>query len=96
VSETIRKGSKVRLINTKGLSGYGFYRFIKKGKIYTVRKVKPTGGILLEEVYIGENMFGNEQGIMADRFRLIKRKKQNRNERNQKRASKAKERKSQG
>jgi len=86
----IRAGSKVRLVNTKGWSGYGFYRRIKKGRIYTVKRVKATGGLLLEEVFIGENMFGEEQGLMKDRFRLVKRKKQKRNGRNKKRTAKAK------
>ncbi len=68
----MKKGDKVKLVNTKGWSGYSFYRRIKKGAIYTIRKVKPSGGLLLEEVSIGVNMFGEEQGLMKDRFVLVK------------------------
>jgi len=71
----IRVGSKVRLVNTKGLWGYGFSRHIKKNKVYTVRAIKRTGGLLLEEFSIGDNMFGSEQGIMGDRFVLVKKRK---------------------
>lgn len=71
----MKAGDKVKLINTDGLMGYSFSKHIKKNKIYTVRKVKKTGGILLEEFVVGfsDERFGsgNEQGIMKTRFNVV-------------------------
>jgi len=70
----IKTGSTVKLVDTKGLSGYGFYRKILKikNKPIKVRRVKTSGGILLEGFELGYNMFGEEQGLTPDRFELVK------------------------
>jgi hypothetical protein len=75
----IKQGDKIRLVDTKGLWGYSWSRHVKKNKIYTVRYVKSSGGILLEEFVIGyqNERFGpgDEQGLMWHRFELVKSKK---------------------
>lgn len=72
----IRVGSRVRLANTKGLSGYGFYRRIKRKKSYIVRAIKRSGGLLLEGFVVGYSILTDEeQGIMKDRFVLVKKRK---------------------
>lgn len=68
----MRKGQKVKLIDTKGLSGCAIYRQLKKGKIYTIEYVKETGGLILEEINHPVNYFGNVQGLLPHRFELVK------------------------
>lgn len=74
-----KKGDKVRLVDTKGLLGYSFSHHIKKNKVYTVRRVKSTGGLCLEEFCVGhsDERFGSgdEQGIMGNRFVKVKSQK---------------------
>jgi hypothetical protein len=71
----IREGDTVKLIDTKAFYGYACYRRVLKikNKPMVVRKVKQTGGILLEGFVVGFNMFGKEQGLTPDRFKLTKR-----------------------
>lgn len=73
---TIKTGDKVKLVDTKGLSCYKVYaRLLKiKNKTMVVRKVKDSGGILLQGFCVGYNMFDVEQGLMPDRFEKIKTK----------------------
>lgn len=68
----MKAGDKVKIVNTKGLSRYSFYRKIKKDFVYTIRRVKPSGGIVLNELQIGYNIFGEEQGLTPDRFKKVK------------------------
>lgn len=71
----MKKGNRVKLVDTKGLRGYEIMKQLKKGGIYTIERIKPSGGLILEEVEHPENMFGETQGIMKDRFKVVKRKK---------------------
>lgn len=71
----MRIGDRVKLVDTKGLRGYEIMKQIKKGGIYTIERIKPSGGLILEEVEHPENLFGVIQGIMKDRFKVITRKK---------------------
>ena len=74
----MKRGDKVKLVNTKGLWGYGFSRHIKKNKVYTIRAVKSSGGLLLEEFVVGykdDMVGGGEQGLTKDRFKVVKSKK---------------------
>lgn len=75
----MKPGDKVRLVDTKGLWGYRFSHHIKKNKIYTVRQVKPSGGVLLKEFVVGfqDERFGDgdEQGIRMHRFVVVKKRK---------------------
>lgn len=72
----LRPGARVRLIDVRDLSGYSWRRKIKKNGIYRVRKVKRSGGILLEGIVLGfqDERFGegDEQGLMWHRFRVLK------------------------
>lgn len=68
----MKKGDKVKLINTKGMSGLQIMKQLKKGNIYTIERIKTTGGFILKEVEHPENYFGEIQGIMKDRFKLVK------------------------
>lgn len=70
----MKKGDKVRLVDTKGMSGYQIMKQLKKGNIYTIQRVKSTGGLILEEVDHPENIFGEIQGIMKDRFEVVKKR----------------------
>ena len=72
----LKAGDKVKLKPRHGLSGYQFYRRIKKFKTLTIRRVKPSGGILFNELTIGYNMFGEEQGILPERLLKVKSRKQ--------------------
>ena len=76
--QTFKVGEKLRLAITKGLWGYKFSHKIKKNMICTVRRVKSTGGILVEEFVVGfqsDLVGGDEQGLHAYRFKKIKRSK---------------------
>jgi hypothetical protein len=70
----MKKGDKVKLVDTKGLSGYQIMKQLKKGNVYTIERIKPSGGLILEEVEHPENMFGEIQGIMKDRFEVVKKR----------------------
>lgn len=76
--DKFESGDKVRLVDTKGLRGYEFSRHIKKNKVYTVRAVKRTGGLLLEEFVVGfkhELAGGGEQGLLPHRFKKVNKRK---------------------
>jgi hypothetical protein len=71
----MKTGDKVKIIDWSGLSGYRFYRRLKKHKTLTIRKVKASGGLLFEEITIGTNMFGEEQGVLMERCKVINKRK---------------------
>lgn len=71
----MKVGDRVKLVDTKGLRGYEIMKQLKKGGIYTIERIKRTGGLILEEVEHPENLFGEIQGIMKDRFKVVARKK---------------------
>ena len=66
----MEKGDKVKLVDTKGLEGYQIMKQLKEGDVYTIKYIKPTGGLILEEVDHPYNYFGEIQGIMKTRFRM--------------------------
>lgn len=68
----MKKGDKVKLVDIKGLDGYQIMKQLKKGNVYTIESIKPSGGLILEEIDHPENMFGVTQGIMKDRFKIVK------------------------
>lgn len=68
----MKAGDKVRLINTKGIEGYEIMKQLKKGATYTIERIKSTGGLILKEIEHPINYFGNVQGIMQDRFIVVK------------------------
>lgn len=70
----MRKGDRVKLVDTEGLRGYQIMKQLKKNKIYTIKYIKPTGGLILEEIDHPYNIAGHIQGIMKDRFKVIKKK----------------------
>lgn len=70
----MKKGDRVKLVDTSGLRGYEIMKQLKNGGIYTIERIKSTGGLILKEVDHPENMFGEIQGIMKDRFRVVKRR----------------------
>ena len=70
----MKKGDRIKLVDTKGIEGYQIMKQVKKGGIYTIERIKPSGGLILEEVEHPENMFGEIQGIMKDRFKLVKKR----------------------
>ncbi len=70
----MKKGDKVKLIDTSGMQGYQIMKQLKKGNIYTIETIKPSGGLILQEVKHPENMFGNTQGLMKERFELVKKR----------------------
>ena len=61
-------GDKVQFKSLNGLPN-NVRKLVDKDKLYTIRKIKDTGGILLENVFIGINYFGNEQGFLPHRFK---------------------------
>ena len=70
-------GSRVRLIDTKGIPS-SWRKKIKKNGIYTVRRIKSSGGVLLDGIVLGfqhELAGGNEQGLVQSRFRVLPAKK---------------------
>lgn len=69
----MRVGDKVKLIDVSGMEGYQIMKQLKKGGVYTIEYIKLSGGLILEEVDHPENMFGETQGIMKDRFKVVKR-----------------------
>lgn len=71
----MKKGDKVKLVDTSGMSGLQIMKQLKKGNIYTIARVKPSGGLILVEIRHPENMFGVTQGIMKHRFELVKKGK---------------------
>ena len=75
----MKAGDRVKLKGKTGLSGYGFYprltKHIKKHGYVTIDYVKPSGGCVFEEVSIGENMFGETQGLMPRHLVLVKKKR---------------------
>ena len=74
----MRQGDKVKFVDTKGLSKCKFYKKIKKNKIFTVRAVKSSGGILLEGICVGykhELVGGGEQGFLPYRLKPVKKSK---------------------
>lgn len=71
----MKRGDKVKLINTKTLRGYQIMKQLKKGNIYTIAMVKDTGGLILEEVNHPENMFGETQGIRQELFKVVRKRK---------------------
>lgn len=75
----MRVGNKVKLKGRTGLSGYGFYKkltgIIKKQGYVTIDYIKPSGGIILREIDLGENMFGVEKGILPHHLVLAKKRK---------------------
>lgn len=74
---SIKAGDTVKLVNTKGLSGYECYKKVLKikNKPMVVRRVKKSGGILLQGFVVGYNMFDVEQGLTPDRFKIVNPKK---------------------
>ena len=74
----MKKGDKVELINTDGIEEYDIMKQLKKGGVYTIQHVKESGGLILEEVDHPKNIFGVVQGIMKQRFRLVKEAKTSR------------------
>lgn len=68
----MKKGDKVKLIDIKGIEGYEIMKQLKKGNVYTVESVKSSGGLILQGIEHPYNLFGNIQGLMQHRFRLIK------------------------
>ena len=70
----MKAGDKVKLIDIKGIENYQciITKKIKKNGIYKIRKVKPSGGVLFEEIVLGYNIEGKEQGIIQKRLKLIK------------------------
>ena len=71
----MKKGDRVKLIDTTGLRGYQIMKQLKKGNIYTIEYIKSSGGLILEEVNHPENIFGETQGILKHRFKVIKKRK---------------------
>jgi len=71
----MKKGDKVKLVDTKGMKGRKIMAYVKKGGIYTIERIKPTGGLILEEVEHPKNIFGETQGILKHRFKVIKYKR---------------------
>ena len=67
----IKEGDRVRLVDTKGLKGYSIYKLLKKNKIYTVERIKESGGLILEEIQHPVNMFGETQGLLKQRFKKV-------------------------
>lgn len=67
----MKKGDKVKLIDTNGLEGYQIMKQLKKGDIYTIDLIKSTGGLILKEVKHPENYFGETQGIKQERFVVV-------------------------
>ena len=70
----MKAGDKVKLVDTTGLRGYEIMKQLKKGGIYTIEYIKRTGGLILKEVEHPENIFGDVQGIMKDRFVIFKKR----------------------
>lgn len=72
-TDKIKDGDVVRLFDTKGLSGYKCYRKLLKikNKPMVVRRVKSSGGILLEGIILGYNIEGVEQGLLPERFIVV-------------------------
>jgi len=77
----MKPGDIVKLVDTKGLSGYRCYRRLLgiKNKPMRIRAIKNTGGILLDDFIVGYNIEGNEQGILQERFKIVKKYKLNGN-----------------
>jgi hypothetical protein len=71
----MKVGDKVKFVDAKGMEGYEIMRQIKKGGVYTIERIKPSGGLILEEVNHPENIFGETQGILKQRFKVVKYKK---------------------
>ena len=64
-------GQSVRLINLDGVPE-SKAKLFTVGNIYTIKSINPnTGGIRVEEVYIGENIEGIEQGLRSERFEPV-------------------------
>ena len=73
----MKAGDRVRLIRTAGIPD-SWRKKVKKNKIYTVRRIKSTDGVLLDGIVLGfqhEMVGGNEQGLVQDRFKVLQGKK---------------------
>lgn len=73
----MKAGDRVRLIRTAGIPD-SWRKKVKKNKIYRVRRIKSSGGVLLEGITLGfqhEMVGGNEQGLVQERFRVMPGKK---------------------
>jgi hypothetical protein len=73
-SKNIKAGDKVSILDYKEIPR-GVVAKLKRRKYWIVRKVKPSGGILLEDIEIGwqcEEAGGKEQGLMPHRLNKVK------------------------
>ncbi len=73
----MKKGDKVTITDYKDIPS-DVVKMLKKKKWWVIRRIKPSGGILLEGIEIGwqhELAGGNEQGLMPRRLKKVNLKK---------------------
>ncbi len=72
----MKRGDKVIITDYSDIPA-DVVRKLKKRKFWVIRRVKPSGGILFEDIEIGwqgEEFGGHEQGLMPRRLKKYKAK----------------------